>query len=380
MIRHQPSRPRHRFLGARPPAVAAFTALFAVAVTASALGPPATVRAQAGEEGSRPQVTLMTHDSFFLPEELLTEFEERHGAELRLLQAGDAGLMVNQAILTAGAPLADVIFGVDDFFLSRALEADILEPYASPLLEHVPAELLTDPDGRVTPVDVGHVCLNVDDAALDEAGLPRPERLEDLLLPELRGALVVQNPATSSPGLAFLAATVARFGEADGSGEGGWQAFWAGLRENDVAVAAGWEEAYYGRFSGGSGEGERPIVVSYATSPVAEVVFGPDPEAGTAPTSVVTDGCIRQVEYAAVLRGTAVPELARAVVDHLLSPEVQAAIPLSMFVYPVRDDVALPDAFLRHGVAPPEPLRVDPAVVDRERERWIGEWTDIVLR
>jgi thiamine transport system substrate-binding protein len=374
MTRRPPTHAR-RHAAARALGALGLTALLVAAPTAG-LGQDADPDAR---EGGR-QVTLMTHDSFVLPEEVLAAFEERHGAELRILRSGDAGLMVNQAVLTAGAPLGDVIFGVDDFFLSRALDADILEPYASPLLEHVPDDLKVDAEQRVTPVDVGHVCLNVDDAALEAAGLPRPERLEDLLRPELRGTLVVQNPATSSPGLAFLAATVARFGERDATGEGGWQAFWEGLRDNDVAVASGWEEAYYGQFSGGAGEGDRPIVVSYATSPVAEVVFGPDPEADTAPTSVVTDGCIRQVEYAGILRGTRVPELARALVDHLLSPEAQAAVPLSMFVHPVRDDVELPEVFVRHGVAPVEPLAADAGLIDRERERWIGEWTDIVLR
>jgi thiamine transport system substrate-binding protein len=182
-------------------------------------------------------ITLMTHDSFFLPEAVLESFEEAHGVELELLPAGDAGSMVNQAILTADAPLADVLFGVDSTFLSRALEADIFEPYVSPALEHVPAELQLDPAGRVTPIDVGLVCLNLDRAAFEEGGLPWPESLEDLADPALAGQLVVENPATSSPGLAFLLATVATFGE------DGWQGYWADLVENDVEVAAGWEEA-----------------------------------------------------------------------------------------------------------------------------------------
>lgn len=348
--------------------------LSSLAVAGIAPLAPGALAADASPPATPTVVTLLTHDSFYLPEELLAAFRDEQGIEIRVLAPGDAGLMVNQAVLTAGDPLADVMYGVDDTFLSRALDADLFLPYRSGALEHVPDELEADPQGRVTPVDVGHVCLNVDPEALARAGLPEPDRLEDLLAPELRGTLVVENPATSSPGLAFLAATVARFGE------GGWQGFWRDLRANDVAVASGWEDAYYGRFSGGSGEGDRPIVVSYATSPVAEVVYGPDPDAATAPTRAVEDGCIRQIEFAGILRGTGQPEAAAQVIEFLLSPEVQAAIPLAMFVHPARDDVDLPEPFLRHGLVPADPLVIDPVEVAAQRERWIDEWTDIVLR
>jgi thiamine transport system substrate-binding protein len=336
----------------------------------------------------QPTLTLITHDSYFLPEAVESAFKEVHDVDLRVLRAGDAGSMVNQVILTRLAgdqPLADVLYGVDNTFLSRALEADVFQPYRSPALDAVPERFRLDPELRVTPIDHADVCLNVDVPALEAAGLTVPERLEDLADPAYQGTLVVQNPATSSPGLSFLLATVAHFGEAgeaDDSGEhrAGWQGFWAALRENDVLVTSGWDAAYYGQFSGGSGEGDRPIVVSYATSPVAEVIFGPDPEADVAPTRALEAGCFRQVELAGVLAGTDQPELAGALIDHLLSPEVQAELPLAMYVLPVREDVALPEAFERHALVPSEPLSMDPAVISAGRERWIGEWTDIVLR
>jgi thiamine transport system substrate-binding protein len=332
---------------------------------------PATTAPAVAQERT---LTLMTHDSFYLPEAVIESFEEVHGVDLQLLPAGDAGAMVNQAILTAEAPLADVLFGVDNTFLSRALEAGIFEPYLSVGLEQVPAELQLDPEGRVTPIDFGDVCLNLDRSAFEDGDLPRPETLEDLTDPALAGQLVVQNPATSSPGLAFLLATVAYFGE------DGWGDFWSDLRGNGVAVTSGWEEAYYGRFSGGAGDGDRPIVVSYASSPAAEVIYGPDPEAEVSPTAALEAGCFRQVEFAGILRGTAEPELAGALIDHLLSPEVQAELPLAMFVYPARADVALPPEFEAHALVPAAPLFLDPATIDARREDWISEWTDIVLR
>jgi thiamine transport system substrate-binding protein len=319
----------------------------------------------------------MTHDSFYLPDAVIEAFETEHGADLQILPSGDAGAMVNQAILTADRPLADVLFGVDNTFLSRALAADLFEPYRSPALDAVPPDLVLDPEHRVTPIDYADVCLNIDRAAFADGALPVPESLEDLLDPALAGRLVVENPATSSPGLAFLLATVAHFGE---DTETGWQAFWAALRDNGVIVTSGWEEAYYGSFSGGSGEGEVPMVVSYASSPVAEVVFGPDPEADESPTAAVDAGCFRQVELAGILKGTSEPELARALVDHLLAPETQAQLPLAMYVYPARSDVELPEVFAHHALVPTSPLSLDPEVIDAGREAWIRAWTDIVLR
>ncbi|MEX1295057.1 MAG: thiamine ABC transporter substrate-binding protein [Candidatus Limnocylindrales bacterium] len=343
-----------------------------LASTGLALGLAVSLAAPAAADDT---ITLMTHDSFFLPEGTFEAFEAEHDVSVRLLPAGDAGAMVNQAILTADDPLADVLFGVDNTFLSRALEAGIFAPHISPALASVPEALQLDPEHRVTPIDVGHVCLNLDRAAFEDGDLPRPQALEDLTDPALAGQLVVQNPATSSPGLAFLLATVAAFGE------DGWGEYWSALRDNGVTVTSGWEEAYYGYFSGAAGgEGELPIVVSYASSPVAEVIYGSDPEAEVSPTVALEAGCFEQVEFAAVLAGSEQPELAGALVDFLLSPEVQAELPEAMFVYPARSDVALPEAFERHALVPAEPASLDPAVIDANREDWIREWTDIVLR
>jgi len=319
------------------------------------------------------RITLMTHDSFALSPEVLAGFTAATGVEVEILTAGDTGSMVNQAILAGDDPLADVIYGIDTTFLSRALDAGILEPYLSPALDTVPEALRLDPEGRATPIDYGDVCLNLDLEVFADGGLPRPETLDDLLRPELRDTLVVQDPSTSSPGLSFLLATIARYGEE------GWRDYWAGLRANGVLVAADWSDAYFTHFSGGVNPGDRPIVVSYASSPVAEVIYA-DPRPATPPTAVMEDGCFRQVELAGVLRGTDAPAEARAFIDFLLSPEVQADIPLNMFVTPARTDIALPADYLAFTAVPAAPLTLDPARIGADRERWIEEWIETVLR
>ncbi|HUQ39213.1 MAG TPA: thiamine ABC transporter substrate-binding protein [Acidimicrobiales bacterium] len=321
----------------------------------------------------RQTVRLLTHDSFAASKDVLAAFTARTGITIELVQAGDAGAMVNQAVLTRGKPLADVLFGVDNTFLSRALDADLFVPYAPAALATVPDDHELDARHRVTPVDHGEVCVNYDKKWFADHAVAVPQTLEDLARPDYRGLLVVENPATSSPGLAFLVGTVARFGEP------GWKEYWRRLRSNDVRVDAGWEEAYNGAFSGSAGKGDRPLVVSYASSPPAEVVFA-DPTPTDAPTGVVEDTCVRQIEFAGILKGTRHAAAARRVVDFLLSKEFQEDMPLQMFVFPVLAEAALPAVFAKYAARPMTPLDVPAPKIGANRDRWIREWTDTVIR
>ncbi|MEO8625819.1 MAG: thiamine ABC transporter substrate-binding protein [Candidatus Limnocylindrales bacterium] len=317
------------------------------------------------------ELKLLTHDSFAVTmPEILAVFESENNAKVTILRAGDAGAMVNQAILTKDNPLADALFGVDNTFLSRALDAGIFEPYGAAGLQSVPANLRLDPRQRVTPIDYGDVCLNYDKEAYSDVN-PAPQTLEDLTRPEYRGQLVVEDPGTSSPGLAFMLATIARFGE---TGEYTWLDYWNDLRDNDVAIVSGWEEAYESTFSGGSGQGDRPIVVSYATSPVAEVFYS-DPQPAEAPTAVITDGCFRQVEFAGVLVGAKQPQLAKKFIDYMLTNVFQSDIPLNMFVFPAAPTTDIAQVFKDYAVAVPEPLTMAPEQIGANRDRWINEWS-----
>lgn len=322
------------------------------------------------------ELVLMTHDSFSVSEEVLREFEQRYNVRVQILKAGDAGAALNKAILAKGAPLADVFFGVDNTFFSRAIREDLFEPYRPQGIEEIPQEFLLDPEYRLIPIDYGDVCLNYDKKYFREKGLKPPETLEDLIRPEYRGLLVVENPATSSPGLAFMLATIAHFGEER------WLDFWRALKENDVKITEGWEDAYYKEFSGATGSpGTRPIVVSYATSPAAEVYFS-EGKLAEPPTGNVLgkDACFRQIEFAGILKGAKNRDLAERWMDYMISLRFQEDIPLQMFVFPVHPKARLPEFFQKFAEVPPEPARLDPARIDANRERWIQEWTDLMLR
>jgi thiamine transport system substrate-binding protein len=319
----------------------------------------------------------MTHDSFDISEDVLNAFEEEHDAKVEILQAGDAGVVLNQAVLSKDNPLADVLYGVDNTLLSRALEADIFEPYQSAMLDEVPDHLELDDRHRALPVDYGDVCLNYDKAWFKTEGLEPPANLEDLTEPQYQSLTVVENPATSSPGLAFMLATIGHFG-ADGQ----WLDYWEDLRENDVLVTEGWSEAYYEQFTYGSGgSGDRPIVVSYASSPPVEVHFAEEPFE-EAPTGVVVgDGsCFRQIEFVGVLRNAQNPDLARQWIDFMLSKTFQEDIPLHMFVFPANENAVLPEVFVEFAVVPEDPVSVDYGAIESNREDWIDAWTEAVLR
>jgi thiamine transport system substrate-binding protein len=318
-------------------------------------------------------VTLVTHDSFAVSKPVLRAFEQRTGIKVKVLKNGDAGAALNQVILTKDAPLGDAFYGVDNTFLSRALDADIFVPYTAAGLDRVPKALQLDPNHRVTPIDYGDVCLNADKRWFADHRVPVPKTLDDLTRPAYRDTLVVENPTTSSPGLAFLLATIARYGD------DGWRPYWAKLRANGVKVVDGWEQAYNGDFSGSSGKGDRPLVVSYASSPPAEVYYA-DPRPKQAPTETLTRTCFRQVEFAGVLAGAAHPAAARKLVDFLLSEPFQADVPLQMFVFPARSGTPLPPVFTEFAAVPARPFTMPAAKIGGRREGWIGEWTDTVLR
>ncbi|HET6845315.1 MAG TPA: thiamine ABC transporter substrate-binding protein [Anaerolineales bacterium] len=325
--------------------------------------------------GQTRSLTVMTHDSFSLSQSVVQAFEAANGVSVSFVKSGDAGAALNKAVLSRGSPFADVFFGVDNTFLTRALDADIFQPYDSPALAEIPASFKLDPSNRALPVDYGDVCINYDKAFFAQRALDVPQTLEDLSRPKYKDMLVVENPASSSPGLAFLLLTIKEFGDP------GYLDYWQHLKANGVKVVDGWETAYYTNFSAASGHGPQPMVVSYASSPAAEVVFSEAVLTDAPTASIVGPGtCFRQVEFVGILKGTPQADLARRFIDFMLGPSVQADVALQMFVYPVRSSVALPDAFTRYAQTPSEPVSLPADEIARNREAWIDAWTQIMLR
>lgn len=345
--------------------------LVVVALLAAACGGSSSSQAGPSDDTTAKVTTVrvLTHDSFSMSDEVLADFEAESGIRIEIVSAGDAVQVVNQAVLTAGKPQGDVLFGIDNNTLTRAYDADLFVPYASPALADVPAELQLDPEHRVTPVDVGDVCLNYDRAWFADAGVPVPTTLGGLADPRYKDLLVVENPSTSTPGLAFLLATVAEYGP------DGWQAYWKDLQTNGVAVADGWETAYNDLFSANGRSGNRPLVVSYASSPPFEVADPATTPADQAPTGVIPGTCYRQIEFAGILRGSSNVDAAQQVIDFLLSVPFQTDVPEQMYVYPANERATLPEIFTTYSTTITDPYQLTPEDVGANSSTWVVDWT-----
>ena len=315
------------------------------------------------------ELRVLAHNSFFLPKPLLAQFEAQTGVKLSVIKGGDSGELLNKLILTRAQPIADVVFGVDNAQYAKAKAANVLEPYtAAPLAgEGVPTV------GKgVVAIDYSYVALNYDKAAFAKSGLPLPKTLEDLADPRYRDLLVVQNPATSSPGHAFLLATLA------GLGEGAAFDWWARMRANGVKVAKGWSEAYYTEFS--KNGGTRPLVVSYATSPAAEVFYSKE-KITEPPTGVLflKGGVFRQVEGVALIKGGGQREAAVRFIEFMRSPAVQEALQTSMWMFP-----AVPGSpraeVMRHAAEPASFDTLSSEVIAEKGAEWVSRWTKVVLK
>jgi len=347
--------------------------LFSFIFLFTACAPQATHQATATPSGPQ-TLTVMTHDSFAVSDTVVKSFEQANNAKVVFLKSGDAGAMLNKAILSKTAPLADVMYGVDNTYLSRALDGDIYDMYASPKLKNFSDQFKLDASNRALPVDYGDVCINYDKAYFADKNLAVPQSLDDLKKPEYKNLLVMENPTTSSTGLAFLLATIAHYGD-------GFTDYWRALKANGVVIVDGWETAYYTNFSGSSGKGPQPMVVSYGSSPAAEVVFATTPLNDSPIASVLgPDTCFRQIEFVGILKGTQQRALAEKFVDFMLSQQFQEDMPLQMFVYPVNTTAKLPDSFIKYAQTPAQPATLAPDVIAAKRDAWLQAWSDAVLK
>ncbi len=320
------------------------------------------------------ELNVMVHDSFAIGTDVVAEFESANNIKVNFILSGDAGSMLNKAVLTKNAPIADVLYGVDNTFLSRALSEDIFETYNSPMLEQIPDHFELDPDHRALPVDYGDVCINYDKRFFADKGLSIPVSLAELAKPEYKGLLVVENPATSSPGLAFLLATIAEYGPE------GYLAYWQQLRDNGLVIVNDWNTAYYTNFSASSGKGQQPMVVSYGTSPAAEVIYSePRVEEATTASLVGKNMCFRQIEFVGILRGSNSRSSAQKFVDFMLSKRFQEDIPLNMFVFPANETAALPVEFTEFVQIPNQPAVIPADQISANRELWMEAWRALML-
>lgn len=353
-------------------------ALAACSLSGSSSGPAtSSPGAGSGTTGGKAcpngeKVVVATHDSFALPDEVLATFGTASGCQVQVLKNGDAGALTNKLVLTKSSPIADVVFGVDNTFATRAVKEGVFADYTPARLPGGATDHAAVGAGAtmLTPVDYGDVCVNIDTTWFAAKGVPEPKTLDDLTKPAYKDLFVTPSAATSSPGFAFFLATVGS------KGADGWRAYWQALKANGVKIAAGWTDAYTVDFTAGGGTGSKPIVTSYASSPPFTI-----PKGKTEPTTkALLDTCFRQTEYAGVIGGAKNPAGAKAFIDFLVSAPVQAAIPEAMYMYPVAADAPLPADWKKWAAVAPKPIEVPADVIDANRDAWLRDWTELTSR
>ncbi|MEV6164420.1 thiamine ABC transporter substrate-binding protein [Streptomyces sp. NPDC052052] len=360
-------------------ATAAIAAALGITTLAGCGSSDSSDSASGGTKGSGSKtVTLVSHDSFNASAEVLKEFTAQTGYTVKVLKSGDAGTALNQEILTKGSPRGDVFFGVDNTLLSRALGSGLFTPYEAKGLDQVATDVQLDAaKHRVTPVDTGDICINYDKKYFADKKLAPPQSFDDLAKPAYKNLLVTENAQTSSPGLGFLLGTVGTYGEQ------GYQDYWKKLKSNGVKVVDSWEQAYNEEFSGSAGgkkaKADRPLVVSYASSPPVEVLYA-KPQPTEAPTGVATGTCFRQIEFAGLLDGAKNEAGGKALLDFLISKEFQEDMPLNMFVNPVTESAKLPELFTKFGATVDSPATVTPDSIAKNREQWVQSWSSLVVK
>jgi thiamine transport system substrate-binding protein len=327
---------------------------------------------EGGSSSDDKTVVVATHDSWAMSKDVLQEFTEETGYRVRVEPNGDAGQLTNKLILTKGSPIADMAYGIDNTFASRAVDSGVLSDYTP---KDQPASAssyaLDDADqaDQLTPVNFGDVCVNIDDGWFRRNEMTPPRTLDDLTSADYKDLFVTPGASSSSPGLAFLLATIAEYGD-------GWQGYWTRLMANGAKITSGWSDAYEVDFTAGGGNGDRPIVLSYASSPPFTI-----PKGEKRPTtSSLLETCFRQVEYAGVLKGARNPEGAKAFVDFMTQRTFQEALPENMYVFPVDDQADLPAVWSKYAKTDPKPFTVPPAEIAKNRDTWLREWSDLTTR
>jgi thiamine transport system substrate-binding protein len=355
------------------PAILRRTAAAVAAVLATAAAASGCALSSSSGNSDPKTVVVVTHDSWAMDKKVIAKFEKESGYTVKVTSNGDAGALTNKLVLTKDDPIGDAVFGIDNTFASRAADAGILQDYSPRKMPASSAQFALPAGsgaGKLTPVDYGDVCVNVDDTWYAKHHQAPPRTLDDLTRPAYKDQLVVPGPTSSSPGLAFLLTTIAA------KGESGWQDYWRRLIANGTKIDAGWSDAYEVDFTAGGGEGDRPLVLSYASSPPFTIPKG----ASKPTTSALLDTCFRQVEYAGVLTGAHNPKGAEAFVDFMVGKDFQAALPDQMYVFPVDDQVALPDVWARWAKVATKPWTVPPGEVASHRTEWLGQWRDLASR
>jgi thiamine transport system substrate-binding protein len=316
------------------------------------------------ESPKEQELVVYTYDSFVswgLANATIPKFEEKYGVKVKLITLGDAGEVLNRLILEKDNPRADVVIGIDNNLIAKAIESGVLEPFKPSNIDVVPQELIFDPTYHVVPFDYGFIAVVY---RKDEVKNP-PQSFEDLLKPEWSKSLIVEDPRTSSTGAAFLLWTIAVYGDP------GYLYFWEKLKPNIYTITKGWDSGWEMW-----DKGEAPLFVSYATDPAySAYAGGKEPNIGAI---IFKEGGYPQIEGIGLVKGAKHKELAQKFIEFVLSEEFQKEIPLTNWMFPANKNAPLPEVF-KYAVKPDKIVTLDPKEIEKNYSRWLEEWTKLMV-
>tara|TARA_Y100001980_G_C14556742_1_gene349835 strand:- start:18416 stop:19549 length:1134 start_codon:yes stop_codon:yes gene_type:complete len=338
-------------------------------------------------EDESKELVIATYDIYGLSEEMIEEFENQTGISVSMIKLDDAGSVLDYLIKNKGTNDIDLAIGLDNTYLSTAIQQGVLTNHTASNLGEISQVALGPYNGQLAvPFDMGYVCLNYDNNLVDGKNMSVPTSLWDLTEEEWRGKVVIPSPQTSSPGRAFMLATMDYFtSETDRSDTSQFESWWSAMKNNDVIITSGWTEAYEMYYSGGYGEttegyiGSAHITVSYCHSPGVEAWYSGSNITKSSSLDIPMASFF-QVEYISSVMGGDV-ESSALFIEYLLSEEVNSKMPEQNQMYSVLEGNDLPETsgYLFHSIIPEQPSNLSMSEIGDNIESWLQLWNSAMI-
>lgn len=325
-------------------------------------------------------LTIVTYDIIAITDDVLNEFTNQTGVQVEMIRTDDAGGILEHLLLTKDNPQADLALGLDNTYLQTAFQFDLLAEHGAQIPVLDSKATIPYNGNKAVPFDQGYICLNADTQALSENHISFPTTLEELTAPDWKGKTAFPSPVTSSPGRAFMVASIDYF-EQQSSNTTAFD-WWADMADNDAIFTTGWTEAYETHYTGGYGIwneghiGDAWLTVSYCHSPGVEALYG-----GNSTISAAVDidfASFSQVEYAAPVNGGGSKNAVNAFIEFLLTDEVNTNMPENNLMYSVLEGKDLPETngYRYHSPVPSQPSTIEMDRIGQEMDDWLKDWRD----
>ena len=340
------------------------------------------------------QIVIYTYDSllndpYFDIEGNFSTFSGIPANEIQITRFSDANELVVRLEAEKSNPIADVVIGIDNTLIHLIEDkASVLEPYTPTSISQIDENLIQnlDPENYLIPYDYGIISLYYQNHIINSSTNPELENLtlDGLLASNLLPMLIVENPKYSSPGLGFLLWTIAVYGDPeinfDGLLESNWRNWWNASRDK-ITITKSWGDAFNIFFTP---EEEKPIMVSYGTSPAYSYCQWAD----NSTSAVVTheknqQNAWLQIEGIGLVKDAPHKDKGKQFINWFLSSSLQSEIPEHQWMYPANREVILSPCFEESVIHPDEVFRLNdllsPEILGHYLPDWKDQWEQVIV-